>query len=330
MTQTGTAGRRGPAKFGVEPFDVGYGASFAAEADSPLDLECELVEDDGALAAHIPQPRQRPDRLAFVDGTMRTDARLTRMGADGIVYTGLAGSWAVGAALADGERSLTVEEVTAERVAIFCGGVPATLPPQPGGWSWVADAVEPNDLSIARQRLQRRMRDAEGELAEQLCTDGWSTVVDGPLNNIRRTRAVPIIGYVKTHHRRLLDPVNWARVPQLVAGQRSSAFALGDDLYSCYLRVGDAGPWASPWAGIVRLEVPAGAGRPAAVAALDAASSWLPRYASALHRDKRAPVNLTPIAGLEGALRRRTGDARLALRAVRGAITQLNTTGGAS
>jgi hypothetical protein len=174
------------------------------------------------------------------------------------------------------------------------------------------------------------MRAGEGQLAEDLCSTGWSTVVDGPLNNIRRTRVVPIVGYVKTHHRRLLDPVGWARVPLLEPGQRSSVFALGDELYACYLRVGDAGPWASPWAGIVRLEVPAGAGRLAAIDALDAASSWLPQYASAPHRDKRAPVNLTPIAGLETQLRRRAGDARLALRAVRDAIIQLNTSGGPS
>lgn len=323
-------GDEGITRYGVEPFDVGYGASFAADADSPLDVECEIVEDGGTLQAHQPEAWARPGQLAFVDGTMRTDARLTRTGPDGVVYTGLAGSWAVGAAISDGDRPLAVARVVAERVAIFCGGVQVALPAQPGGWAWVADAVEGNDLGIARQRLQRRMRDGEGQLAEELCSSGWSTVVDGPLNNIRRTRAVPIVGYVKTHHRRLLDASNWARVPHLRPGQRSSVFALGDDLYGCYLRVGDAGPWASPWGGIVRLEVPTGAGRRTASEALDAAASWLPRYASALHRDKRAPVNLTPIAGLERRLRRDTGDARLALRAIRDAIIQLNSTGGSS
>lgn len=326
MTAPGYAhfGDGRPARYGVEPFDVGYGASFAAEADSPLDIECEIVEDGGTLKAHHPERWVRPGRLAFVDGTMRTDARLTRTGPDGIVYTGLAGSWAVGAAIADRDQPLAVDQVTVERVAIYCGGVPVTLPAQPGGWWWVPDAVERNDLGVAHQRLQRRMRDSEGQLAEELCSVGWSTVVDGPLNNIRRTRAVPVVGYVKTHHRRLLDAVSWSRVPQLQPGQRSSVFALGEDLYGCYLRVGDSGPWASPWAGIVRLEVPAGAGRRAAVDALDAASSWIPQYASAAHRDKRAPVNLTPIAGLETRLRRHAGDARLTLRAVRKAIIQLN------
>ena len=315
------------ARYGIEPFDVGYGASYAAEADSPLDIECEVVEDGGILQVHHPEDWAQPGRLAFVDGTMRTEARLTRTGPDGIVYTGLAGSWAAGAAIADGDQPLAVDGVVAERVAIFCGGVPVTLPPQPGGWSWMADAVEGNDLGLARQRLQRRMRAGEGQLAEELCSSGWSTVVDGPLNNIRRTRTIPIVGYVKTHHRRLLDPSNWVLVPQLQPGQRTSVFALGDDLYGCYLRVGDGGLWGSPWAGIVRLEVPAGAGRHAGIDALDAASCWLPRYASAAYRDKRAPVNLTPIAGLETRLRRHAGDARLALRAVRDAIIQVNTTG---
>ena len=318
----------GTTRYGIEPFDVGYGASFAAEPDSGLDLECEVVEDAGTLRPHDPRPRAQPERLAFVDGTMRTDARLVRTGPDGVVYTGVAGSWAAGATVCNAGRPLDIDHVVVERVAVWCGGVPVDLPPQPGGWSWVADAVERNDPAVATQRLQRRMRDAEGELAERLCADGWSTVVDGPLNNVRRTRTLPIVGYVKTHHRRVLDAANWARVPDLAVRQRSSVFAFGDDLYGCYLRVGDPGRWASPWGGIVRLEVPAGAGRPAAVDALDAAASWLPRYASAAHRDRRAPVNLTPIAGLEAALRRRAGDARLAVRAIRDAIVQLNTSGG--
>lgn len=188
-------------RYGIDPFDVGYGASFAAEADSPFDVECEVIEDGGTLRPHDPKPGAPPSGLAFVDGTMRTDARLTRTGADGVVYSGLAGSWAVGAAVDDGNLPLAIGGVVTERVAIFCGGVPVSLPPQPGGWSWAADAV-------------------------------------------------------------------------------------------------------------------------------DAASSWLPRYASAAHRDKRAPVNLTPVAGLEAQLRRRAGDSRLALRAVRDAITQLNAQGG--
>ena len=99
---------------------------------------------------------------------------------------------------------------------------------------------------------------------------------------------------------------------------------MGDELYGCYLRVGDPGPWAGPWAGMARIEMPAGIGLAAAAEAADRAAGWLPDFASALHRDARAPVNLTPIAGLERHLHHLQGDPRLALRAVREAVVQRN------
>ena len=43
------------ARYGIEPFDVGYGASYAAEADSPFDIECEVIEDGGTLQIHLPK-----------------------------------------------------------------------------------------------------------------------------------------------------------------------------------------------------------------------------------------------------------------------------------
>ena len=70
--------------------------------------------------------------------------------------------------------------------------------------------------------------------------------------------------------------------------------------------------------------MPSGIGRDAAVESAERAAGWLPAFASALHRDARAPVNLTPIAGLERHLHRLQGDARLALRAAREAVLERN------
>ena len=240
---------------GVESFDAAYGAGFQAEDDSPHALDCELVEDAGVFAAHRPEVAARPRRVAFVDGTMRTEARLTYTGPQGEVSMGLAGSWAAGAVLVTDDGPARFERIAVGRTAI-----------------------------------------------------------------IRHRRSLPFIGYVKTHHRRLLAPDLWLQVPGLSVGERSGLFALPDDLYACYLRVGDPGPWAGPWAGIARIEVPAGIGLATAVAAVDDAAGWLPAFASALHRDARAPVNLTPIAGLERRLHHLQGDARLALRAVRESV----------
>ena len=300
---------------GVEAFDVAYGAGFQAGGDSPLALDCELVEDAGAFAAHRPEVAARPRRVVFVDGTMRTEARLTYTGPQGDVSAGLAGSWAAGAVLVTDDGPARFERIAVGRTAIFTGGRAISLPDHRDGWQWEPHAVEGSDIEVARQQLRRLMRDAESTVAEELCNDGWLTVLDGPLYGIRRRRRLPFLGYVKTHHRRLS------------VGERSGLFALPDDLYACYLRVGDPGPWAGPWAGIARIEMPAGTGLAAAVGAVDAAAGWRPAFASALHRDARAPVNLTPIAGLERRLHHLQGDARLALRAVRESVLQHNRAG---
>ena len=60
------------ATIGVEAFDATYGAGFQASDDSPHAVECELVEDGGVFVAHRPTDADRPRRVAFVDGTLRT------------------------------------------------------------------------------------------------------------------------------------------------------------------------------------------------------------------------------------------------------------------
>ena len=314
MTRTGM--------IGVDAFDAAYEAGFEAEDDSPHALSCELIEDAGAFKGHRSRGGSRPHRLAFVDGALRTEARLTHTSAEGDVSAGLAGSWAAGAVLVTEAAPARFDHVAVVRTAIFTGGHPIRLPDHRDGWRWEPYAVDGADIETARQQLQRLMRDAESDIAERLCADSWLTVLDGPLHGIRHRRGLPIIGYVKTHHRRMLAHEHWTAVPSLAVREPSGLFAMGDELYGCYLRVGDPGPWAGPWAGIARIEIPAGIGLAGAVEAADRAAGWLPDFASALHRDARAPVNLTPIAGLERHLHHLQGDPRLALRAVREAVLQ--------
>jgi hypothetical protein len=83
---------------------------------------------------------------------------------------------------------------------------------------------------------------------------------------------------------------------------------------SWYVRL--PGGRGHPWAGIVRCEVVAGVPVDAAAATADAVAHALPAFASAGHKDPRAPVNLIPIGGLERALRHRLGDAQLLYRAL--------------
>ena len=74
----------------------------------------------------------RPRRVAFVDGTLRTEARLTRTSADGDVSMGLAGSWAAGAVLVEGDESARFDQVTtgARRHLHGLAARPAARPPR--------------------------------------------------------------------------------------------------------------------------------------------------------------------------------------------------------
>ena len=309
---------------GVEPFDVSHGSGFLASEEDPHTIECRVVEDGGDFRIHAPPDAGPPTRLAFVDGVRRTEAYLTRTDSGGVTLGGLAGAWGAGAVRIGPEGPARIADVETGRAIIFGGGQRVRLNPHPGGWRWLSLAVESDEPMAASQQLQRLMRDAEAEIADRLAARAWLVVFDGPLHNIRRSRATPVVGYVKTHHRRTLAAEHWARVPQLGVGERTSIFAMQDERYACYIRVGDPGPWASPWAGIARIEVPAGAGTESAMRSVDRAARWLPFFASAPHRDARAPVNLAPVARLETHLHHLLGDSRLALRAVREAVLQQN------
>jgi hypothetical protein len=60
------------------------------------------------------------------------------------------------------------------------------------------------------------------------------------------------------------------------------------------------------------------------IALADRVALALPRFASAPHKDTRAPQNLYPIGGLERTLRHRLGDAAVVYRALRRASADMS------
>lgn len=306
----------------VEDWQASYGSPYLVVADDTSDGPATLVEDGESLSAHAGTEVANP-RLAFVDGVRRVEASLyTVDGTDGSVARGLAGAHACGAVVvADGDLPRFAHEVIT-RHAIFGSGVTGALPPVPGGWAWTCTSVADPDPDAPLRELQRRMRQDEGLLAERLCDDGWFTVVDGPLTFVR-SADLPVVGYVKTHHRMLLPPAEHARVPGLLGlAARTSLFAHADR-YSTYVRLAVPDRHAGPWSGIVRLELPQSAGLAVAAATADALTGLLPRFAGVRHRDPRAPQNLQPVGALEKHLRHQLGSPALAIRAVRDAVAQL-------
>ena len=103
-------------------------------------------------------------------------------------------------------------------------------------------------------------------IAETLSNAGGLTVLDGPCTASGTAAVLAIIGYVKTHQRRVLAREHWVRVPELTAGERSGLFAMERARSTAPTYAwATPGPWAGPWAGLARLEMPSGIGRDATV-----------------------------------------------------------------
>jgi hypothetical protein len=308
----------------VEDWQGAYGSPYLVLSDDPGIADVHLVEDGDRLLRHRSDPAPGPHRrIAFVDGVRRIEASLYRFDeASGQVARAVAGSHACGAVVADGASRPAFAREQVRRLVICGGDVPFAMPAVRGGWAWDVRSTHRDDPESLRAELQARMRRDEGDLAERLSEEGHLVLVDGPLTYVR-SRDQPVIGYVKTHSRALLDPDHHRELPRLRPGERTSLFTLGRDRYSCYLRLVATAGISGPWAGIVRLELPQSAGLPAAIRVVEEAAAVLPRYAGVAHRDPRAPQNLQPVGALEARLRHLLGDQGLAYRAVREAIHHL-------
>lgn len=314
------------ARIGVEAFGPQAGSAYLAGPEDVAGESAPVVEDDGGeLALRDPDPAAKAGEgtVAFVDGVRRGDGRLSYTDEDGDLVFGVAGAHGVGAVRCDPGTQAVFDRLATRRLVVWGSGCDLALPEVAGGFAWQTAATASTHPEGPLAELQQRMREAEGRLAEALCAEGVLTVIDGPLNYVR-SRDLPVVGYVKTHHQVLLAPQQHRQVPALAAGQRTSLFAKRDDVYACYLRIAEAPAWSGAWSGIARLEVPASVGLWQAAATADRAAWLLPQYAGVAHRDSRAPVNLQPVAALESRLRHLLGDARLAIRALRTAALQLN------
>ena len=94
LFETRSGRQTGPAPSASRPSTPPYGAGFQAAGDSPHALKCELVEAGGRSWRTGRPTRTAPRRVAFVDDTLRTEARLTRTAGEATSPRALAGSWA--------------------------------------------------------------------------------------------------------------------------------------------------------------------------------------------------------------------------------------------
>lgn len=295
---------------------------WAPEYGAPLDPDEALAPAEGSVDPNVEVDDWAPiegaddgvERIVFVDGVRRIDARLALDDPVRGPVPGLCGTFAVGAVVWDRPaRSSSVTAVRIQRWAVLAGGRDETLPPVAldPGYDTVACASE--DPANLIHELHTRMRREEGLVAASLTEEGF-VVADGPLNDLT---AHPMVGYVKSHRVTYLPPERNAVVGQLAAGQRTPLFTIADyKRYSWYLRLAVI-KGGHAWSGVVRLEASGQLPLLNVRAIADRTASVLPLVASEPHLDPRAPQNLVPIAALEKDLRHRMGDPGLVYRALR-------------
>jgi hypothetical protein len=299
-------------RFAVESWSPEYGMSVEDVLDptrQPVDPDIEIVGDAWAPIRPPAAAAVRPDRMLFVDGVRRVDARVwIEHGASAL--PGLCASIAAGVVRVEGATAELVEARVVR--GLFCHGSELSPIVTSCGVYEPREVAgdTPEALVIA---LQDRMAALEIEVTDA-AGGADIVVVDGPLRG--RSHVPGAVGYVKTQHTQYLPAPLDAVVGLLDVGERTPLFAIsgGWTRLSWYARL--PGPRTHALAGIVRCEISSGEveeGRRIA----DRVTAVLPRFASRPHKDSRAPQNLYPIAGLERALRRRLGDPALLERALR-------------
>lgn len=302
-------------RYVVEQWAPEYGTSVEAgaleESQASVDVCVELPADEWRPLVPAPGTKE-PAAMAFVDGVRRVEARVWVTDERGSTHQGICASYAAGVVRCNG--TATVVDAAVQR-SLFCDG-PDLAPIETRHGRFGVRQVgsgSPDALSLGLQAAMGELEHHVSTLVPHDCL----LVVDGPLRE-RRTMD-HAVGYVKTHHVAYLPAVVSDIVVTLGPGQRTPVFLIGDAFrrWSWYLRL--PGDDSHGWAGVVRCEASPERSVDEVRALADSCAVALPRFASEAHKDRRAPQNLYPIAGLERELRRRLGDARLLYRALRAA-----------
>ncbi len=304
----------------IDPWAADYdGTAGMLEAEAP-DARVELGVEGPWQALRPGLPKNAP-HLAFVDGVRRIECRFV-VERGGRAHFGLFGSFAVGAALANGRARVLGERIG--RIAACSGGFavePVRL--RIGGMAlhYEPEAVADDRPDAPLRGLQNAMRRAEAELGPELLQVAELVLLDGPLSSLSADG--PLVGYVKRLLRSYLPPAEAELLPRLRIGERTPLFLVRSapqDRYSWYQRIGEGRAHDSAWAGIVRCETGVRPGLDEARRLADLTAACLPHFASDPLRDPRAPQNLFPIGALEGHLRHRLGDPLLLRRALEASV----------
>ncbi|MGL5080142.1 MAG: hypothetical protein ACRC8A_01515 [Microcoleaceae cyanobacterium] len=318
----------------LEPWGIDYDTPVrfsVGETQSDVAIELE-VEQAAWEPCSAPNPIALPDRLLFIDGRRRLDARFMGRSGNNLIM-GAFGTVAVGGVLVDRVQNQAICLEPIVRRVIATGG--NCLPPKAqiaapsgglGELCYDLTLTDPaNDPQTPLNLIQEAMLTEESRYASQFAEEPNLMVIrDGPLLYQPYRSPDLAVGYVKTMGRAYLQGDKAEILWQLQSGERTPIFALGESgspkrRWSWYLRSGKASlnPQALGYHGlhgIVRLDLYGNVGLDQAIEIANQMCVLIPEYASIPSRDPRAPQNLTPVGALERELARFMGNQTLVSR----------------
>jgi len=281
------------------------------------------------------------ERLLFLDGSRRVEARvLLERDTNGPVF-GALGSYGVGAVACCPQQGRPAEfmALEVERLCVIGSSqapstgsgqalpdfiVPASRAGQLGTLTYQVVSIASTESEAVVRQLQFAMLEAESLMALRLSQQPEVLVIcDGPRPRIGEAERV--VGYLKTIHELRIGEPELAVVRALEEGERSPLYLLKGvasehDTFQCFLRLRDPHPWLYSLAGMVRLQFYAGRTPeqtlPRSALLADYLAALLPRFAGRAHQDPRAPQQLLPVRALEQELSRRMGDVQLIRRRI--------------
>jgi hypothetical protein len=298
-------------KFTVQPWSPEYGSHGGGDEFEAPEANVDIEVDAGKWAPIIVKAKPA-DEVLFVDGVRRIDANLWIEDEDGTPMLALAASYGAGAVLCNHNARIVAQEV---RRGIFTAASAASrIVTRHAKYDvHYTRGIVPEDLWLG---LQQRMGELEGMISDSH-SDAPLIVVDGPLSHHRHVPGA--VGYIKTQHVQYLPPNLRPILGRLGPGDRTPLFLTTTNWsrFSWYLKLPLKG--AGPMDGIVRAEINADHELGSARRIADLTAATVCRYASAAHKDPRAPQNLYPVGQLERKLHHLLGDRDLLYRSLRAA-----------
>jgi uncharacterized protein len=273
------------------------------------------------------------ERLLFIDGTRRVEARVLLEDEREQVAFGAMGSCGVGVVDCCPEHSRQAEiyQTEVRRICALSSGhslpdfevLPRGL--RLGTLRYEICTTSKREAEAVVEELQEVMLRQEKNLAAKLALSHEQALIICDGQRPIGAKESNVIGYLKTIHDSRISREQLAVVRSLEQGERSPVYKVktkGDTYYfEWFLRLRDPRPWLYSLAGMVRIQAYA-----EDLEYIVQLANWtclhLPVFASRQHQDPRAPQQLLPTRALEHELKRRMGDAQLIRRRITEYLSQ--------